>query len=313
MVATTRRQFLRASLAAAAALPLAGAVTAFADDGPPLRDGWEDNPAGAGPALAFKSVFAPQRVSDAPPPDVTARYVAVIDEASGQVLHGEDPHGRSGPASVTKIATALITLEHWGVDRLDEQVPISIDGDAMAARGSTVMGLQPGDELTVRTLLYGLMLPSGNDAAEQLALTVGGERQRFIDWMNQKVASLALGDTHFVNPHGLDNRQHYSSAYDLVMLGREGMRRPDSTFRDLARAQTFKGEGYTFTNLNRLLPIYPGADGVKIGYTPTAGKTMVASATRDGHRVYVGLLHSADLPGDSAALLDWAWSSFRWA
>ena len=313
MVATTRRQFLRASLALAAALPLGAAVTALADSGPPRRDDWEADPVTEGPALAFRAILPPAQLTDTPPPAVTARYVAIVDEASGQVLHGQDPHARSGPASTTKIATALVTLEQWGADRLDEQVPISVDGAAMAARGSTVMGLQPGDELTMRTLLYGLMLPSGNDAAEQLALTVGGERQQFVDWMNAKVASLGLGDTHFVNPHGLDNWLHYSSAYDLVMLARQGMLRRDSTFRDLAGAQTYKGEGYTFTNLNRLLPIYPGADGVKIGYTPKAGKTMVASATRDGHRVYVGLLRSDDLPGDSVALLDWAWSTFRWA
>jgi D-alanyl-D-alanine carboxypeptidase len=128
--------------------------------------------------------------------------------------------------------------------------------------------------------------------------------------MNQLVIDLGLRDTHFVNPHGLDASEHYSSAYDMAMLGREAMR--DPMFRRLAGAATYRGDGYRFSNLNRLIGVYPGADGIKIGSTRRAGKTFVASATRDGHRVYVTLMHSSDLPGDSTRLFTWVWTSFNW-
>jgi D-alanyl-D-alanine carboxypeptidase len=311
----TRRQAVRALLGASAALPLGLLAPALAHAAPFASDDWAAPRLASAPTLAFRALTAPapRRVRNLPPPRVTAAYYAIIDEASGQPLLGQQQHTRSAPASTTKIMTALVTLERWGVDRLDEYVPITIDGAAMAARGSTVMGLVPGDSLTMRTLLYGLMLPSGNDAAEQIALAVGrGQRQLFISWMNDRAASLGLQDTHFVDPHGLASRQHYTTAYELATLARAAMLRPDGVFRQLARAQTYRAEGYRLTNLNRLLPLDPGADGVKIGYTPAAGKTMVASATRDDHRVYVGLLRSADLPGDASALLDWAWASHRW-
>jgi D-alanyl-D-alanine carboxypeptidase len=162
----------------------------------------------------------------------------------------------------------------------------------------------------LQTLLYGMMLPSGNDAAEQVALALAGSRERYVAWMNDEVAALGLQDTHFVTPSGMDSRNQYSSAYDMAVLARHAMQNP--TFRTLAAAATYRGEGFSMQNLNRLIGRYAGADGVKIGSTPAAGKTMVASATRGDHRVYVSLLHSRDLVGDSEALLDWAWRAFAW-
>jgi D-alanyl-D-alanine carboxypeptidase len=181
----------------------------------------------------------------------------------------------------------------------------------MAARdGSSIMGLEPGETVSLRTLLYGMMLPSGNDAAEQVALALGGSRERYVAWMNRLVADLGLEDSHFVNPSGMDAAGHYSSAYDMAMLARAAMR--NQTFRELAGAATYRGEGFRMANLNRLIGAYQGADGVKIGRTRAAGRTTVASATRDGQRVYVSLMRSQDLPGDGSALFDWVWRTFRW-
>lgn len=250
---------------------------------------------------------APRQVVNTPPPVVTAKYVAVLDEQSGALLYGQGEHERAAPASITKIATATVALERSS-GQIDRIVESSVSGSAMAAHGSSIMGLEPGTKVTLQTLLYGLMLPSGNDAAEQLALTIGGTRERFIQWMNDRVGALALANTRFVNPHGLDNRSHYSSAWDMAVLGREAMR--DETFRAVARAATYRGDGYALTNLNRLIGRYAGADGIKIGSTPGAGKTIVASATRGGRRVYVSLLRSTDLLGDASALLDWVWGAF---
>src|SRR5205085_71084 len=175
---------------------------------------------------------------------------------------------------------------------------------------SSTMGIEPGRTVSLDTLLHGMMLPSGNDAAEQVAVALADSRDQYIDWMNQEVSALGLKNTHFVNPSGMDAVGHYSSAYDMAMLARFAMR--NAAFRELASTTRYTGDAFPMTNLNRFLELYPGADGVKIGYTDKAQKTIVASAVRDGHRVYVSLMHSQDLPGDSAALFDWVWNSFSW-
>jgi D-alanyl-D-alanine carboxypeptidase (penicillin-binding protein 5/6) len=251
----------------------------------------------------------PRRVSEAPPPEITAQAVAILDDDSADLLYGSRARERVAPASITKIATTLVALEHE--PDLARRIDVTISSSALAARtGSSIMGLEPGENVSVLTLLYGMMLPSGNDAAEQVALALAGDRETYVGWMNQRVLQLGLSDTHFVNPSGLDANGHYSSAYDMAVLGREAMRNP--MFRQLAGAATYRGDGYRLTNLNRLLGVYPGADGVKIGSTRRAGKTMVASATRDGHRVYVVVMHSSDLPGDTTLLFNWVWRSFVW-
>jgi D-alanyl-D-alanine carboxypeptidase (penicillin-binding protein 5/6) len=258
------------------------------------------------PALALA---VPRRVGAAPPPSVTARYVAVLDEVSGELLHGQDERMRVAPASLTKIATTLVALER--APDLRRRVPVTISGSAMAARDrSSIMGLEPGREVSLMALLYGMMLPSGNDAAEQVALALGDSRETYLGWMNEMVAALGLQDTHFMNPSGMDAVGHYSTALDMALLGRAAMR--NETFRQLAGAASYRGDGYNLTNLNRLIGVYAGADGIKIGRTGAAGRTIVASASRDGHRVYVALLRSQDLVADSTALFDWAWRTFVW-
>src|SRR5439155_20112745 len=172
---------------------------------------------------------------------------------------------------------------------LSDRVSVHVDSRRMP--DSTVMGLYPGEELTVEDLLYGLMLPSGNDAALALAEHVAGTREAFGELMNDKARSLGLTGSHFVNPHGLDADGHYSTPYDMAMLARAGLR--DPTFRALSAAKMYetpRGKGYTLYNLNRLLWAYPGADGVKIGFTDAAGRAIVGSAVKDGHRVIVAMM-----------------------
>jgi D-alanyl-D-alanine carboxypeptidase (penicillin-binding protein 5/6) len=169
--------------------------------------------------------------------------------------------------------------------------------------------------ISVRDLLYGLMLPSGNDAAIEIAKAVGdGDVGRFVDRMNQKAEELGLVDTHFANPHGLDAPDHYSSAYDLAMLGRYGMQNPE--FAAIVGTRSYHlapPSEYDLYNGNSLLKKYPGADGIKIGWTEAAGSTLVASATNsDGKRLIVTVLNSADRDADAAALFDWAWASHSW-
>ncbi|MBV9323877.1 MAG: D-alanyl-D-alanine carboxypeptidase [Chloroflexi bacterium] len=252
---------------------------------------------------------APQRTGDDPPPNTTAVHIAIIDDASGQMIYGEQPNTQVPQASTTKIATTIVALERD--PDLSQRIKVTVSASQMVAHdGSSTMGIEPGLSVSLDTLLHGMMLPSGNDAAEQVAVSLGGSREQYVEWMNEEVAALGLKDTHFVNPSGMDAEGHYSSAYDMAMLARYAMR--NSTFRDLAADMTYAGDGFKMANLNRLLGVYPGADGVKIGFTDAAQKTFVASAVHDGHRVFVSLMRSEDLPGDSTALFNWVWNNFNW-
>jgi len=263
-----------------------------------------------GDQAAPASGGGPKRVVPLAPPPVTAPEVVVVDDSTGRMLYGRAAHSREAPARTTKIATALVTLAH--VAPLDTTVRVTVDGWAMAASdGSSIMGLAPGQRISIRTLLYGLLLPSGNDAAEQLAVSAAESRDQFITWMNATaVDDLGLQDTHFVNPSGLDATGHYSSAYDLAQLARRAMR--DDVFREMVATPEIRAEGFVLNGHNPLIGAYAGADGVKTGSTDAAGKAIVGSAVRDGHRVYVVALHSEDLLADSAALFDWVWKAFQW-
>jgi D-alanyl-D-alanine carboxypeptidase len=252
----------------------------------------------------------PRPESTDAPPRVTAASVVVLDDDSGNLLFGIDPFTRRAPASITKIATTIVALERGPV--LSTIFTTTVSASALVpCDGSSVMGLEPDDHVKLETLLMGMMLPSGNDAAEQVAVSLGGSRERFVAWMNEEVAMLHLSDTHFVTPSGMDADDHYSTAYDMALLARYAMR--NAEFRRLAATTRFVGDDYYLHNLNPLLGSYAGADGVKIGYTDIAGRTMVASATRDGHRVFVAVLGSRNLAGDSTSLLDWVWRTYRWS
>jgi D-alanyl-D-alanine carboxypeptidase len=175
------------------------------------------------------------------------------------------------------------------------------------------MGLLPGDRFRLRDLLYGTLLSSGNDAALAVGRQVAGSDREFVAQMNELAQRLGLSDTHFVNAHGLSERGHLSTAYDLALLARHAMSTPG--FAELVAARSWTAEGsrkIEVGNINTFLTGYPGADGVKTGYTHRAGRTMVASATREGHRVYVVLLNAPNLDEDARRLMDWAFASFRW-
>jgi D-alanyl-D-alanine carboxypeptidase (penicillin-binding protein 5/6) len=244
-----------------------------------------------------------------PAPAISAKSAVVIDADTGRVLYDLNAHQRRAPASTTKIMTAILTIENGNFDKV-----ITSDIDATKMTGSSVMGLRPGVQISERDLIFGLMLPSGNDAAIELAKAIDGSVPAFVDRMNAKAAELGLADTHFMNPHGLDARGHYSTAYDLAMLARYGMKNP--TFVGLVGTEDWTlspPSEYELHNGNSLLERYPGADGVKIGWTESAGWTFVASASRDGHRLIVALMDTQDRDADATALLDWGWASHRWA
>jgi D-alanyl-D-alanine carboxypeptidase len=250
--------------------------------------------------------YARTAVSETAPPEITARAAAVIEEPCGALLYGENAHERLAPASLTKLVTALVAAERAD---LSDTVDVRVDGaELAAATDSTVMGLEPGQRLSLRDLLYGLLLPSGNDAAIAIAEHVGVTVPDFVELMNEKAAKLGLGDTNFTNPHGLDDDGLYTSAFDIAMLGRELVRRPE--LAAIVRTPTYQPawDGPPLWNSNRLVYSYPGSLGVKIGYTDEAQQTIVAAAERDGRRIIVSVLGSSDIYGDAVSLLEWAFT-----
>ncbi|MSQ29491.1 MAG: D-alanyl-D-alanine carboxypeptidase [Dehalococcoidia bacterium] len=243
----------------------------------------------------------------ASPPSNAALAAIVMDEASGTILYEKDAHRQLQPASLTKIATAILAAENG---RLDE--PFTIDVDSRTMRGSTVMGLISGDHFTMRDLLHGLMMPSGNDAALAIGRAVAGSDAAFVQQMNDLSRRLGLTDTNWANPHGLNGLDHRTSAYDLAILSRYYMSFPD--LRDVVSKPSYTARGDRAIQMWTLNPLfgYPGVDGLKTGYTRSAGNTLVTSRVMDGHRIFVVILNDGNRAGDAWALAQWANVAYRW-
>src|SRR6266850_396868 len=238
-------------------------------------------------------------------PSIKARSAILLDVDNGAVLFQLDAHGRHAPASLLKVATALVALDHLRLDQV-VTVPASIN---QIPWDSTRMGLRAGERLTVRELLYGLFLNSGNDAAITLS-EAAMPRSAFIALMNARAVALGMTDTHFVNPIGLDDPAHYASAADLAKASAELMRRfPDvaamAATPSLTLPATATHHAFALYNLNELVRKYRGATGLKTGWTGHAGGCLIATATRDGRHMMVVLLASVRPFDEAAALLDY--------
>ena len=251
-----------------------------------------------------------------PVPELSAAAAIVVDDASMEVLYALDGYTPRPPASVTKMATAIVAAEQG---RLDDVVTSTVHyWDLAYTADSTTMGLEPGDEVTLRDLLYGLLLVSGNDAAEMIAKHISGWSEAFAAEMNDLAERLGMEDTHFVTVDGLSAPGHASSPWDLVLLSRYLMRFPD--LRELVGTEEYtahgtrNGEpvGYDLYNHNPLLNYTPGVDGIKTGFTEDAGRTFSLTAERDGHRVYIVLMDTVLRAQDSQELLEWAFANHVW-
>jgi D-alanyl-D-alanine carboxypeptidase len=260
---------------------------------------------------ASVSAGAPRKIGLRPAPQVSAAAVAIIDGDSGALLYDKNGSTPRAPASLTKIATAILAVE--GTE-IGAGVTVDVDGPRMAATDqSTIMGLRPGECYSVRDLLYGLMLPSGNDAALAIARYGAGNETAFVKQMNTLTRRLGLSGTTFTDPHGLGSPQHRSTAYDLAMLARYGMTLP--LFREVVGTPlrtTGGSRSLDLYNTNSLLRRYPGTDGVKTGFTEEAGRTIVVSAVRNGHRVFVTILGDPNREDSAVALLDWVFQTYQW-
>ncbi len=238
----------------------------------------------------------------------TARAAVVMERSSRRVLYSRNADERLPMASTTKIVTALTVLNNANLDET-----VEIPQKAVGIEGSSVY-LCAGERLTVRELLLGLMLRSGNDCAVALALHTGGSVEAFAEMMNKTARDLGCEDSNFVNPHGLPDDDHYTSARDLAVITCEALNNDD--FCQIVSAKTARisngdGEGERLlVNKNKLLNSYMGADGVKTGYTKKAGRCFVGSATRNGMQVVVVVLNCPPMFEETAQMLDAAFATY---
>jgi D-alanyl-D-alanine carboxypeptidase (penicillin-binding protein 5/6) len=255
-------------------------------------------------AAAALAVATPSLAS---PPRVTARAWLVQNGTTGEVLLRHDDRAQLPIASITKLMTVLVTLEHAG---LDDVVTVAPHATAV---GESTIHLRTGEQITVRDLVEAALIQSANDAAWALALHVGrGSEARFVALMNAKARRIGLADTHFVRPDGLDALGHVSSARDVTTLARVAMH--DPTVRAIVRQQTADAAGRTLRTWNDLLATFPGLIGVKTGHTRAAGWSEVAAARGRGLTIYATVLGSptrAQRNSDLAELLAWGLSRYR--
>lgn len=250
-------------------------------------------------------------------PTIAARSAILINPTTGEVLFAKEPRLRLPPASTTKVLTALVVLERLN---LHAQVPVS--PQAASAPPSRI-GLRAGESALTQDLLYGLMLKSGNDAAETLAEAAGGSVPKFAELMNLRAWQIGARDSHFMNPHGLPNDDHYTTAYDLALIFRQAMNHP--LFADIVRTRNAdlrieSGHGLysdwrmvPVHNTNRLLASYEGARGGKTGFTFKARRCFVGEVDRGGIRLIVAILNSPNsgtLWQDARHLLDYGFARY---
>lgn len=272
---------------------------------------WRNRAAALGLSLCLVGALCP--VARAAGPEVSAQSAVVLTADTGTVLFEKDGHTPRPVASTTKIMTALLALEA-AQERGDPLVDIT--QEMVAVEGSS-MGLQAGDSISLTGLAAGMLLASGNDAANAAALYLDASLESFAARMNQRAAVLGMEDTHFVTPSGLDGEDaqglgHLSTAYDMALLARAALE--DQAFRQLCSSPSLAVEfaepvkRVTYTNHNKLLTHYQGCVGVKTGFTKEAGRCLVSAAERDGALLIAVTLNAPNDWEDHTALLDYGFT-----
>lgn len=239
-------------------------------------------------------------------PSVSASCAALMVADTGELLYGKNEHDRRSMASTTKIMTSLIALE-----ALTPQREISVSADMLNVEG-TSMGLLKGDTVTLEGLVYGMLLQSGNDAANVAAITLGGSVENFAEMMNERARQIGMSNTHFETPSGLDSEEHYSTAYDMALLGCEAIKNPSfaAICSQKSAAVCYGNPPYrrVLTNHNRLLKIYGDAVGIKTGFTKKSGRCLVSAAKRNGVTLVAVTLNAPDDWNDHSQMLEYGFS-----
>ncbi len=237
----------------------------------------------------------------------SAASMALIDGDTGELIYSKNCDAKRYPASTTKICTAITVLENYTL--LD--LPVPIPDEAVGVEGSSLY-LQKGEMLSVRDLLYGLMLQSGNDCAVALAVIVGGSVDGFVKMMNETAQKAGALNTNFVTPNGLHDDDHYTTARDLCAISYYAMK--NDTFREIVATKRHKtpylNHNYdrNFPNKNKILFNYEGGNGIKTGFTKKSGRCLVSSATRNGKTYICAVLNCGDMFEECMRLMDCAFA-----
>ena len=240
--------------------------------------------------------------------ETSAKAACVLDMHTGRVLFEANSRERLPMASTTKVMTALLAIENG-----DLSAPVTCSQNAYGVSGTSIY-LSQGETLTLEEMLLGLMLASGNDAAVAISEHIGGTSAQFVTRMNARAREIGAVNTRFANPHGLPDDNHYTTAYDLALIAREAM--GNATFRELVATERasipWAGRSYDrqLRNKNRLLSTYPGATGVKTGYTSRAGRCLVFGASRDGMELVGVVLGCPDWFDEAERLLDGCFATY---
>jgi len=241
---------------------------------------------------------------------LSAKSAVLIDAATGEVLFGKNSEQQLPMASTTKIVTAIVAINHTR----DLTRIFTVHDNAIGVEGSS-MYLFRGEQISMETLLFGLMLSSANDGATAIAYEIAGSVEGFAMLMNYTAARIGLTNTHFTNPHGLDHEQHFTTARELALITAYAME--NDFFRSVVsstshRAPIIEKEGQRFLhNHNRLLRSYPGAIGVKTGFTRRSGRSLVSAAERDGLTLIAVTINAPNDWNDHRSMLDWGFERYR--
>lgn len=257
---------------------------------------------------------APSRVSQLSfpvnyPADVSAKAAVLIEATTGRVISAKNADMRLPMASTTKIMTALVAIENCDISTM-----VTISPDAVGVEGSSIY-LSEGEQLSLEDLLYALLLASANDAAAAIAIEVGGSIKGFAEMMNAKARELGLSNTHFTNPHGLDDPEHYTTASELAKIACAAMQ--NEVFRAIVstgKRTIPQNDGESvrlLVNHNKLLNGYEGCIGVKTGFTKQSGRCLVSAAERDGIELIAVTLSAPDDWNDHKTMLDYGFSLYE--
>lgn len=240
--------------------------------------------------------------------EVSAKNAILIECESGDIIFSKNSSSKAPMASTTKIMTAIVAIENGELDKR-----IKIPFEATGVEGSSIY-LKDGEELTLRELLYALLLESANDASVAIAIEVGGSVDGFAEMMNDKALELGLESTHFTNPHGLDDENHYTSAHDLALIARYAMQNP--CFREIVGTKketipSLDGQR-VLVNHNKLLKSFDGAIGIKTGFTKKSGRCLVSCAEREGIRLIAVTLNAPSDWNDHTLMLEKGFDEYEY-
>lgn len=237
------------------------------------------------------------------PPTFPAKAALIFSVTGHRALLEQNAHVPLPPASLTKLMTALVVREHLHLEQM-----VTVPPEARV--GESSMGLRPGQQVHVETLLYGLLLNSGNDAAVTLAIAAAGDEETFVQWMNEKAQEMGLEHTHFVNPHGLDAVEHVSTAWDLARIAEEVLE--DPVLAQIVRTKEIHIDGWHLVNRNRLLGERRDVVGVKTGTTLLAGQCLIAAFEDHGHTIIIVVLGAQHRYDVVMALWQYYRSVYTW-